>query len=162
MTVAIIAAISNNNVIGVNNQLPWRLPADMVYFRTMTMGKSIVMGRKTWESLNKALPGRRNIVISRQPSYVASGAEVVSSLEDALNLTKNEGEVMIIGGAMLYKQALSLAEKLYITFVQIDCEGDVFFPDFLMSEWQEISRENCQADDKNPHNYSFVVYRRHV
>ncbi len=161
MTVSLIWAMADNRVIGIDNRLPWRLPADMQWFRRQTLGKPIVMGRLTFESFGaRPLPGRRNLVVSRNPDYVAEGAEVFDSLDAALADTENDEEVMVIGGASLYAQALPLADRLYMTLVHTEAAGDAHFPDFDMAQWREVERQDHAADDKNPHPCSFVVLER--
>ena len=161
MTDSLIWAMADNRVIGIDNRLPWRLPADMQWFRRQTLGKPIVMGRLTFESFGaKPLPGRRNLVVSRNPDYVAEGAEVFDSLQAALAATENDEEVMVIGGASLYAQALPLADRLYMTLVHTEAMGDAHFPDFDMAQWREVERQDHAADDKNPHPCSFVVLKR--
>jgi len=158
MTLSLIWAMADNRVIGIENRLPWKLPADMKWFRQNTMGKPIIMGRLTFESFGaKPLPGRRNIIISRNPSYAADGIDVYTALEDALQSTRGNEETMIIGGMSLYKQALPLADRLYMTLVHTDVEGDAWFPEFDLHNWQEIARSDFPADEKNPHAYSFIV-----
>ena len=163
---SLIVAMSENHVIGVNNKLPWRLPNDLQYFKRVTMGKPVVMGRKTFESIGKPLPGRRNIVISRQSDYSVAGVDVVDSLTSAVALGKDiafidgHDEVMVIGGAQIYQQALALAERLYITHVAANIEGDAFFPQVDWQSYQEVAREDFVAQDANPYDYSFVVYDR--
>ncbi len=158
MTLSLIWAMADNRVIGIENRLPWKLPADMKWFRQNTMGKPIIMGRLTFESFGaKPLPGRRNIIISRNPSYTADGIEVYTSLEDALQSTQNNEETMIIGGMSLYKQALPLADRLYMTLIHANVEGDAWFPEFDLHEWQETARNDFPADEKNPHAYSFIT-----
>jgi dihydrofolate reductase len=157
-TLSLIWAMADNHVIGIENRLPWKLPADMKWFRQNTMGKPIIMGRLTFESFGaKPLPGRRNIIVSRNPTYAAEGIETFSSLEDALQATKNEKETMIIGGMSIYKQALPLADRLYITQVHADIEGDAWFPEFDMQPWQESQRKDFPADENNPYPYSFII-----
>lgn len=156
--VSLIAAMAKNRVIGKDNQMPWHLPADLKHFKRVTMGKPIIMGRKTYESIGKALPGRLNIVISRNPDYKLDDSEVVTSLDAALERVANASEVMIIGGGYLYSQTLSLANKLYLTLIDLDVEGDTHFPNYQQLNLQEVSRETFKADDKNPYNYEFVEY----
>jgi dihydrofolate reductase len=166
LTLSIIVAASRNRVIGRNNALPWHLPEDLRYFKRVTMGKPIVMGRKTFESIGRPLPGRTNIVVTRQPGYSAEGLRVVASLEQALALAKDialvDGaeELMVIGGAEIYRAALPLARRIYLTEVDADVEGDAFLPPIDWSEWREISRQHFDADGGNPYPYSFVVYER--
>jgi len=161
MTVSLIWAMADNRVIGIENRLPWKLPADMRWFRQQTMGKPIVMGRMTFESFGaRPLPGRRNLIVSRNPDYVAEGAEVFTSLEAALAAVAEDEEVMVIGGASLYTQALPLADRLYMTLVHAEVAGDAHFPEFDMSEWREVARIDHAADENNSHPCSFVVLER--
>jgi len=161
MTVSLIWAMADNRVIGIENRLPWKLPADMKWFRSQTMGKPIVMGRLTFESFGaKPLPGRRNLIVSRNPDYRAEGAEVFDSLEAALAAAAEDEEVMVIGGASLYAQALPHADRLYMTLVHTALEGDAHFPDVDMAQWQEVERTDSVADEKNPYPYSFVILQR--
>lgn len=164
--IAAIVAVASNGVIGRNNQLPWHLPNDLKYFKATTMGKPVVMGRKTFESIGRPLPGRTNIVVTGNSSYSAQGVEVAYSLNDAIKLAKrvavDEGakELMIIGGAKLYAEALAQVSRLYLTEVQADVEGDAYFEALNLSEWTESARQSFKAEGKNPYNYSFVVYDR--
>lgn len=160
MTLAIIVATDEQGLIGKDNDLPWHLSADLQYFRRVTMGKPIVMGRNTHKSIGRALPGRHNIVITRDQNYKADGCSVVHSIDEALALCVGEDEVMVMGGASLYKQFLPQADKLYLTHVHANLEGDTWFPDWHKSDWLEISREDYLADDKNEYDYSFVVYEK--
>jgi dihydrofolate reductase len=157
--ISLIAAMANGRVIGKDNQMPWHLPADLKHFKAVTLGKPVVMGRKTFESIGKPLPGRKNIIISRNKHYQADGCDVVSSLDDALNLVANVEEVMIIGGGFLYQQTLPLANKLYLTFIDLSVEGDTEFPAFEHLALVEVSREKFKADEKNPYDYEFVEYK---
>ena len=158
MTISLIWAMADNRVIGIENRLPWKLPADMKWFRENTMGKPIIMGRLTFESFGaKPLPGRRNIIISRNPTYSAEGIEVFTSIEDALQATQDSEEVMIIGGMSLYKQSLPFADRLYMTLVHAEIEGDAWFPEFNLDEWHQTARNDFSADEKNLHAYSFVT-----
>ncbi len=163
---SMMVAKASNNVIGRDNKLPWYLPNDLKYFKQVTFGKPVIMGRKTWESLKGPLPGRTNIVITRQPDYLADGAKVVASLDDAVAMAENvafiEGqeEAVIMGGAEIYSLALPQAERLYLTEVHANVEGDTFFPEYDASEWQQIAREDFAAEGPNPYDYSFVVYER--
>ncbi len=158
--ISIIVARARNGVIGRRNRLPWRLPADLQRFKAVTMGKPMVMGRRTWESLPGLLPGRRHIVVSRDPAYGAEGAEVASSLAGAVALAGAVEEVMVIGGAQLYRQALPLAERIYLTEVDAEVEGDTWFPSFDESEWEERRREEFPADERNEFPYAFVNLER--
>jgi len=161
MTLSLIWAMADNRVIGIENRLPWKLPADMKWFRQNTMGKPIIMGRLTFESFGaKPLPGRRNIIISRNPAYAADGIETYSSLEEALKATQNDDETMVIGGMSIYKQALPLADRLYMTQVHASVEGDAWFPEFDLQHWREAERRKYPADENNPYSYSFVVLNK--
>jgi len=164
MQLAIVVAQSKNRVIGVNNDLPWRLPKDLAYFKSVTLGKPIIMGRKTFESIGRPLPGRTNIVISRNAKFAPAGVEVVASLMQAIELAKDvcirDGvdEAMIIGGAQIYSQAIEMADILYITQVDALIEGDAFFPKVDYSAYRLVFEEDWQSDDKNPYAYSFLRF----
>lgn len=160
MQISIIAGMTDDGLIGVDNKLPWHLSADLRRFKAITMGKPIIMGRKTHESIGKPLPGRRNIVISRDEDFRCAGCEVYHSLQEAFEALKDCAEVIIIGGAEIYKQALPLANKMYLTFVHHHFEGDKYFPKWNAKEWQEIEHADYAADEKNPYPYSFVVLER--
>lgn len=158
MTISLIWAMADNRVIGIENRLPWKLPADMKWFRENTLGKPIIMGRLTFESFGaKPLPGRRNIIISRNSSYTADGIEVCTSIEEALQATQDSEEIMIIGGMSLYKQSLPFADRLYMTLVHADVEGDAWFPELDLSQWKCIEQHDFDADEKNPLAYSFSI-----
>ena len=163
---SMMVAKASNNVIGRDNKLPWYLPNDLKYFKQVTFGKPVIMGRKTWESLKGPLPGRTNIVITRQADYVAEGAKVVTTLDEAVEMAQNvafiEGqeETVIMGGAESYQLALPKADRLYLTEVHAEVDGDTFFPDYDATEWNEIGREDFAAEGPNPYDYSFVVYER--
>jgi dihydrofolate reductase len=157
----LIAAVARNGVIGRDNQLPWRLPEDLMRFKAVTAGNGVVMGRKTWESLPESfrpLPGRRNIVVSRNPDYVAEGATVVDSVAAALGIAADTNEVFVIGGAELYAQALPLADCLQLTEIDADFEGDARFPDFDRRQWRETGRTCDRAEVGFA--YAFVTYER--
>jgi dihydrofolate reductase len=166
VTVSLIVAMAKNRVIGVNNQLPWHLPADLKHFKATTMAKPIVMGRKTWESIGRPLPGRFNIVISRQSGYATEGAVVAPDLASALTLARQEAgssgldEVCVIGGETIYRQALDEVTKMYITEVDLEPDGDAWFPEIELNDWNEVSRE-CYpvTSDKSP-AYCFVTLQR--
>lgn len=164
-TIALIVARTRNGVIGLNNAMPWHLPEDLRYFKRVTMNKPIIMGRNTWESLGKPLPGRDNIVVTHNTHYQAAGAQVVGSLDAALRLAaalateKNSEEIMIIGGAQIYRAALPMAQRAYITEIDADINGDAFFP-MLEGKWQETVRESHAPCEKNPYPYSFTVLDR--
>lgn len=159
ITLTLIAAVAKNRVIGIDNRLPWHLPEDMRHFREITLGKPVIMGRKTWESLPEAfrpLPGRKNIVISRQADYAAPGATLVNGLPAALE--RVEGETFIIGGEQLYALALPYADRLALTEVDMEVSGDAWFPAFSNHEWQEVQRDN-QVSEKGI-AFAFVTYQR--
>lgn len=160
MRISAIVAMSENQVIGKDNSLPWHLPADLHHFKQVTLGKPIIMGRKTYESIGRPLPQRQNIVITRDIHFSATGCWVVNSIEAALEAASEQEEVFIIGGAHLYTQALPLITCLYLTIIHKKIEGDTFFPPINKSEWKEISKKNYQADDKNMYSYSFIVLER--
>ncbi|MEM8814960.1 MAG: type 3 dihydrofolate reductase [Pseudomonadota bacterium] len=151
-----MAAVSANGIIGRDGELPWRLPEDLRYFKRLTLGKPVVMGRKTWESIGRPLPGRHNIVITRQPDYVAEGATVAHSPDAALALLTGEPEVMIIGGGAIYRAFLESAERIYLTEVDAEIDGDASFPPLDESLWTEVSREVHAADERHAHAYAFV------
>jgi len=159
--ISLIAAVAQNRALGKDGQLLWHLPEDMRYFRETTRGKPVIMGRKTWESLPdvfRPLPGRRNIVISRNPAYDAPGATLAGSLEEAVRLAQDDAEVFVIGGAEIYRQALPLAQRLYLTEVARDFDADAFFPEFSASDWTEISRS--AAKNGAGLDFTFAVYQR--
>ena len=156
--ISLVAAMANNRVIGKDNQMPWHLPADLKHFKAVTLGKPIIMGRKTYESIGRPLPGRQNIVISRNPDYQLEGCDTATSFKAALELVSGQPEVMVIGGGQLYRETLSLANQLFLTFIDLDVEGDTQFPAFDDLPLTEIKRETHQSDEKNPYNYTFVDY----
>jgi len=158
--ISIIVAASANNVIGVEGDLPWRLSDDLKRFKVITMGKPIVMGRKTWDSIGRPLPGRQNIVITRQADFVAEGCDVVASADEAIAATAGAGEVMVIGGSQVYSLFLPNAERLYLTRVHAEVEGDAFFPEIDESRWRLVNDELHSADDRNAFDYSFRTYER--
>ena len=163
---SLMVAKASNRVIGRNNKLPWYLPNDLEYFKQVTFGKPVIMGRKTWDSLGKPLPGRTNIVITRQADFQAEGAKVVATLDEAVTLAENvafiegQDEAVVMGGAEIYALALPQADRLYLTEVHAEVDGDTWFPEYDTSEWKEIGREDFPAEGPNPYDYSFVVYER--
>ncbi|MEY3201780.1 MAG: hypothetical protein RIR70_1330 [Pseudomonadota bacterium] len=157
-SVSIIVAVAANGVIGIENRLPWRLPEDLKYFRRRTMGHPIIMGRKTWESLPHALPGRQNLVVSHNPDFHAEGASCFSSLPSAIQACPDAAEIFVIGGAQLYREALPLADRLYLTEIGQAFEGDAYFPAIDLKQWREISRETATSEDGL--EYAFVVFER--
>lgn len=160
MIVSIIVATDRNRLIGRDNELPWHLPADLKHFRAITMGKPIVMGRRTHESIGKPLPGRSNIVITRDRSYQAPGCTVVHSVEAALAAAEHAEEIMVIGGARLYEQLLPWAHRIYLTRIDHEFEGDSWFPEWQHGQWQEVERQDYAPDERNPYHYSFLILER--
>ncbi|MBK0404586.1 dihydrofolate reductase [Adhaeribacter sp. BT258] len=156
--IALVVAMAENNVIGKNNQLIWHLPADLKHFKNLTTGHPIIMGRKTYESIGKPLPNRTNIVITRQEDFKPEGCLVAHSLPEALMLAQQlDANIFVIGGAEIYKQAMFLADTIYLTEVHHEFEGDTFFPEIDTLLWVETDREEHKADDKNPYDYAFVT-----
>jgi dihydrofolate reductase len=160
MVISLIVAVAANRVIGRDNKLPWRLPNDLRRFRALTMGKPLVMGRKTYESIGRPLDGRHNIVVSRNPDYRAEGCTVVHSPEAALAAAAGAAELFVIGGAELYAQFLPQAHRLYLTLVHAHVAGDTYFPPIVESQWREIEREEHQADGRHAYAYSLLVLER--
>ena len=157
---ALIAAVAANGVIGRDGKLPWRLANDLHHFRMLTTGHSVIMGRRTWESLARALPGRQNIVVTHQPAYAADGAVVARSLDDALAQVHYPAPAFCIGGGELYRVALPLARTAYITEIARDFEGDATFPPLDPAQWREVSREAHTASTGDGFDYAFVTYER--
>lgn len=157
---ALIAALARNRVIGRDDRLPWHLPADLRFFKQTTMGKPLVMGRRTWESIGRPLPGRRMIVLSRDPDYRAAGCTVAHALGEALEMVSVVPEVMVIGGASLYEQTLPLAERLYLTQVEAEVVGDAWFPSWNPREWQLVWEETHPADVDHAWPYRFQRLER--
>lgn len=162
MIISLIAAVADNLLIGSNNSLPWHLPADFRYFKENTLGKTIVMGLRTFESIgNKPLPGRKNIILNNGDNYVVpEGCFVAKSIDELLKMVKDEEEVMICGGASVYKQFLPIANRLYLTYVHHNFEGDTYFPEFNLADWKEVKRIDNESDEKNIYPYSFVVLEK--
>ncbi|HLE94250.1 MAG TPA: type 3 dihydrofolate reductase [Sulfuricaulis sp.] len=158
--VSLIAAMSENRIIGINNKLPWHLPADLRHFRRLTTGHPVIMGRRNYESIGKPLPNRTNIVVTRNPDYRAAGCLVTHSLDDAMNSAGNDSEIFIIGGAEIYRQAFDRANRIFITLIHARIEGDTYFPEFEGPPWREISRERHERDENNPYSFSFLIYER--
>ena len=159
MILSAVVAISENNAIGKNNQLLWHLPADLKHFKLITSGHTIIMGRKTFDSLGRPLPNRRNIVITRQQMFIP-GCELVASLDEALNLCAAEQEVFIIGGAQIYRMAMPFTQRIYLTVVHKDFDADAWFPEINPEEWEETRREDHDVDEKNTIAYSFITLNR--
>lgn len=162
MTISFVVAAATNNAIGKDGKLPWHLPNDMKHFKNVTWGMPVVMGRKTFESLGKALPGRKNIVISRQPGLNIQGAIAVKNMEDALFVARqtDANEVMVIGGGEIYKTLMDKAKRIYLTRVEAEPEADTFFPAISPKEWFLVSQKNHEADENNDYNYSFQLWER--
>jgi dihydrofolate reductase len=160
MVLSLIAAVDKKLGIGKDNKLLWYLPADLQYFKRVTSGSTVIMGRKTYESIGRALPNRRNIVLTRTEDYEAPGCEVMEELFDAIKSCSKEGEVFIIGGAEIYRQAIQVADKIYLTRVDVETDADTFFPDFSLSAWKLIHLLKHKADEKNKYDYSFSIYQR--
>jgi dihydrofolate reductase len=158
--VSIVVAVARNGVIGRDNELPWRLPTDRKHFRRVTLGKPVIMGRLTYESVGKPLDRRTNIVVTRDRRYSAPGCRVVHSLAEALEAAQPADEVMVIGGAEIYAQALPAADRIYLTRVETDVEGDAFFPDLPPGEWREVESETLDADENHAHAMRFVTLVR--
>ena len=159
MLISLIAAMDENRLIGANNALPWHLPADLQHFKAMTMGKPILMGRKTYDSIGRPLPGRTNVVITRDKNWHVDGCVVAHSIEEALASVDAE-EVMVMGGASFYEQMISRAGRLYITRIHGQYEGDAWFPEYESDDWRLVSKEYFSADDVNPVGHSFLLYEK--
>lgn len=159
MAISLIVAMDEGGLIGRDNALPWRLPEDLKFFKRTTLGKTVLMGRKTWDSLGKPLPDRQNWVLSRDPAFAPAGARVFRSLQDALAAHAG-GELMVIGGAQLFREALPLAQRIYLTRVHARLEGDVRFPQFDAAHFRETSREDRPADERHAYPYSFLTLER--
>ena len=157
--ITIIAAMARNRAIGMNGDMPWHLPGELKHFKETTMGKPIVMGRKTWESIGRALPGRQNIVVTTNRAYSAPGCDVAGSLEDAIERAVGM-EVMIIGGGQLYRQALALADRMILTRVDCEPEADTWFPEWDEAGWEQLSARSEFPDEKNPYAYTVVEWIR--
>jgi dihydrofolate reductase len=157
---SVVVAADERGGIGRAGGLPWHLPEDLKRFKSLTMGKPIVMGRRTWDSIGRPLPGRRSIVVSQQAGLAIEGAEVVGSLEQALEVAADAPEVCVIGGAELYRLALPLADVVHLTRVHAEVDADTFLPPLEPSEWQQVSSERHAADARHAHPYSFVTLRR--
>ncbi len=158
--ISLIWAMASNRVIGANNALPWRLPADLRHFRNLTLGHHVIMGRRSYESLGRPLPGRDNIVVTGQKDFQAEGCTVAGSIEEALRAAAGDPEIFVIGGATLYAQTLGFADRLYATLIEASVPGDTLFPDFDTRAWVETARETYPADENNPFDFSFVTWER--
>ena len=156
--ISLIVAMSQNSVIGLNNQLPWHIPEDLKNFKKITLNHCVIMGRKTYDSIGKPLKDRRNIVISRNNSLLINGVEVVNSLDKAISMVDDSSEIFIIGGEQIYTISLPLATRLYVTKVNGNYKGDAFFPDFIQNDWREVGREDLISDSNL--NFSFLKYEK--
>lgn len=160
MKVSLIVAMAKNRVIGAENRIPWHLPNELRLFKSLTMGHHIVMGRKTYESINRLLPGRTTVIVTRQRDYTVPGAIVAHSVEEALDACKGDDECFVIGGADLFREALPFADRLYLTVVDAEPAGDTFMPAVDMADWRETQCESFPADEKHPHAYRYTVFER--
>ena len=158
-TITLIAAMGNNRAIGLDGRMPWHLPAELQHFKKATMGKAIVMGRKTWQSIGRPLPGRQNIVVSRNTGFIAEGADVCDSLEAAIEISKAD-EIMVIGGGQLYAAALPLAQRMILTLIDIEPEADTWFPKWDEGHWQQTEERYFQPDKSNKFTYRIVEFKR--
>ena len=161
MMISIIVAMSTNRVIGKGNGLPWRLPADLRHFKELTMGHWLILGRKTFESIVSPLPGRNLIVVTNQEGFIAAGVKIAHSIDQALRMAEGD-EVFIAGGGQVYRQTLNRADRIYVTLVEDDFEGDTFFPPLDESDWEQVSEECHSPDEKNLYPYRFRVYERKI
>jgi len=157
--ITLIAAMGKNRAIGLNGRMPWHLPAELQHFKKATMGKTIVMGRKTWQSIGRPLPGRQNIVISRNSGFTATGAEVCASLPAAVEIAQTD-EIMVIGGGQLYELALPLAQRLILTMIEIEPQADTWFPEWAQEQWQQTAEQHFEVDDSNALVYRIVELTR--
>jgi len=162
MIISQIAAVSLNNVIGKDNSLPWHMPTDMTYFKNKTWGHHIVTGRRNYEAEGKALPARVNLVLTRNPGFHINDGIVVHQLNDAIEIAERseEDELFIVGGAEIYKLAMKVTERIYLTRIHAQVEGDTFYPELDMNTWEEVSIDRRKADEKNPYDYDFIIYER--
>jgi len=162
MLISIIVAMDEHGVIGVNGALPWRLSADLKHVKETTLGKPVLMGRKTHESIGRPLPGRENIVITRDAHFQSRGCTIFHDIDTALDYCKDQDEIVIMGGAQLYRQTLPRADRIYLTEVHASVRGDTWFPEFNRTQWREMFREDHDADKKNEYPYSFVLLEREL
>jgi dihydrofolate reductase len=158
--ISIIVAMAKNRVIGANNAIPWHLPGELKMFKTITMGHHIIMGRNTWKSIGRLLPGRTTVIVTRRHDYHVPGAIVADTLDTAIAACRNDDEIFVIGGAQLYAAALPRADRIYLTQVDADVKGDALMPQFDLAQWREHSSQAFSADDKNPYNYKLTIYDR--
>ena len=162
MIISVIVAMNKDRIIGYENQIPWYLPADLKYFKKRTMDHHILMGRKCFQSIGNPLPGRTNIIVTRDPYFIVTNCIIVHSIEEGIWLAQKnqEKEIFIIGGGEIYKQSVHLWNKLYVTLVDFPCKGDTYFPEINLDDWKILSREDHTPDEKNNMNYSFITYEK--
>lgn len=160
MNLTLIAAMSSNRVIGKNNELIWHLPADLKRFKSLTSGHHIIMGRKTFESVGRPLPNRTNIIVTRQEDYTVEGCIVVNSLEEGIQKSSSDQQPFIVGGAEIYKQSLAYADKIELTIIDAEYDGDSYFPEIDLNKWKLVSEESYPSDEKNKHNMRFLQYQK--
>jgi dihydrofolate reductase len=158
--ISVIVAMAKNRVIGANNRIPWQLPGEQQLFKSITMGHHIVMGRKTYESIGRLLPGRTTVIVTRQTDYHVPGAVIASSLKDAMNAAARDDEIFVIGGAELFREALPLADRLHLTVVDAEPAGDTFMPDLDLNGWEQITEQRYAPDDRHAYSYTYAVYER--
>ena len=158
---SLIVAMTENRIIGANNAMPWHLPADLAFFKATTLGNPVVMGRKTFESIGRPLPGRRNIVVSRDPAYVAPGCTTATSIEESLHQAGTAGEIFVIGGAMLFEAVLPKAQRIYLTRIHAALDGDTLFPELDPGQWRETARQHRPRDRENAFDLTFLTLDRH-
>lgn len=158
--ISIIVAVAQNNVIGNQNQLIWHISEDLQFFKKTTLGHAVIMGRKTFESIGKPLPKRKNIIITRNSNFNTNGCIIANSLNEAIDAAKPDDEIFIIGGGTVYREALNIADKVYLTRIHKDYEGDTFFPELNTSEWEEIERTDFERGEKFEYPFSFITYKR--
>lgn len=158
--ISIVVAMTENRVIGRDGDMPWRLSADLKRFKQITMGHHLIMGRKTYDSIGRPLPGRTTVVISRSATYDDTRIQVARTLDEAIDIAKNDSEIFITGGAQIYALALPSVGRIYLTRIHCELEGDTQFPEIEWADWQLVEREDCTADEKNSYDYSFLTYER--
>jgi len=159
---SLVSAMDSNRLIGKANALPWHMPADLAFFKRTTMGKPVIMGRKTYTSIGKALPGRQNIVITGNTRFSAPGCDIAGSIEEAMELAAGAPEVMLIGGASLYEQTIDSADSIYLTLIHHIFSGDTWFPEIKPKQWLRVSKQDFEADEKNLYRYSFIKFEREI
>lgn len=158
--ISLVVAMARNRVIGANDGIPWKLPKEVKLFKDVTMGHHIVMGRKTWDTINRLLPGRTTVIVTRRRDYEVPGAIVVHDIHEAVAACKDDDEIMVIGGAAIFRDALPLADRIYLTIVDAAPPGDTFMPEFDMAEWQETSSQRFEVDEKHAYPFTFYVLDR--